>query len=305
MVSVDEDYLRQLSQKIRDYFEKRNLERIHDGKIHISDLTYCMRKAIIGRKWPEKVKMTIDDYVVFMDGLGSEKMLVEILNDDAPEGSTEYQKDVAFDEFSAHPDYVDENQTVFEFKTSNTIQHIVLSNDILKSYIRQTVYYMTLMGITEGKILVRYKRNEFPEYIAKDDIDCFLISDPKHKFVNDNKPMFKLIKHKDIGQFPFFAAKVELKYDAAVRSKITDGLINVIKPLYKTGDIEKLPRLENYPVNWKCQYCNVKDICDQIPDLQMDQYKRNILLNKHIDNTVNKLYHRHKLGTINDNRNIN
>lgn len=301
LVKVDEDYLRHLDRKIRDYFEKKQRERVADGKIHISDLTYCMRKAIISRKWPEKVKLNILDYTTFMDGLGSEKMLVEVLTDglDAVAAQkTSYQEDIAFDDFSAHPDFIDEERIVFEFKTSGTIQHLVLSNDSLKSYVRQTVYYMILLGIKKGRVLVRYKRNDFPEYVCRDDLTCLEIADDKHKFKGDNQPLYKLRFHKDTGQFPFFSAAVELELDDPVRKKVTDSLIKIIKPIYKANDVEQIPRLENYPMNWKCNYCNVKEVCAEIPDSQKDYYKRNILLNKHIDNVVTNEYHRHKVGRI-------
>lgn len=273
-VEIDEEYLSELAYKIKAYFDEKQKQRLTDGKIHMSDLTYCLRKALITTQNQDIIQNDIYDYTNFMDGLNSEKVIVDILSSASGVGETEYQKDIIFDEYTAHPDYI-ENTVVFELKATNKINPLILSDEVLKSYIRQIVYYMVLMDLQKGKILVRYNLPHFPEFVAKDE--------------EDMQSMYKLKFHKDTGQFPFFALKLDIPLEAPIRQEIKDALINIVKPLYKEGDITKIPVLENKQFNWKCGYCKVRNICDTIPDKQKDQKVRDIILNKHIDDSVNKI----------------
>lgn len=294
-MEVDNDYLAVLGKKIKSFFDKKNANRANDGLIHIGDITDCLRKHMITKQNIDNIENSIYDYTNFMQGLNSESTLVDILSSTA-EGS-EYQKDILFDGFTAHPDYI-ENETVFELKSTNKISSFILSDDILKGYIRQIVYYMVLMDVEHGKIVARYNLPYFPEYVTRD-----TVIDPNRNFVGDNEPMYKLRFHKKTEQFPFFAAKLTIPLDAPIRKEIKDGLLNVIKPTYEKGDIALLPRLDNYPKNFKCEnYCKVRNICGLIPDEQTDPVTRNVLLNKHIDEATNKvrLYGRKKTININD-----
>lgn len=285
LIEVDSEYQSELANKIKTHFDTKQLERIKDGKIHISDLTYCLRKALITVQNQDKVENSIYDYTNFMDGLDSEKVIVDILSNAKGVGETEYQKDINFFDFTAHPDYI-ENSVIYELKATNKNQPLILSDDVLKSYINQIVYYMVLLDMEKGKIIVRYNLPYFLEYLGKDEL---------------NEPVYKLKFHKDTKEFPFFVVRLTIPKDAKIRSIVKDALTTVIKPLYLQGDITKIPVLDNKQFNWKCGYCKVRDICDTIPDKQYDTNIRDIILNKHIGNASNKVrrYGRKKVFEFN------
>ena len=220
--------------------------------------------------------MTIHDTTNFDHGLNSETVLVNVLESQKdPSMSTEYQYDIDFSGISGHPDYI-EGDTVFELKSVNKFKPLILSDDSVKGYIRQIVYYMILMDIEKGRIVVKYNMPFFPEFI---------------KFDDDGERLYKLKFHKDTGQFPYFLVKLNIPLNAPIRDKVKSGLLNVVKPLYQEGDISKIPRLDGAieGINWKCMsYCKAKDKCFELPDEQYDMDIRNILLNKHIDEQVDR-----------------
>ncbi len=229
---------------------------------------------------------TIYDYVNFIQGLNSESAIVDILQSQMPEGTESiFQKDIDFSGISGHPDFI-EGDWVFELKSTNKIKPLILSDDTVKGYIRQAVYYMILLDIEKGRIIVRYNLPYFPEYITKD-----TIKDRNRNFTGDGESMYKLRFHKDTGQFPFFIINVNIPLQAPIREKVKKGLLEVVKPLYDAGDITKIPRLDGMMdlSNWKCSnYCKVREICSEIEDEQTDPEIRSILLNKHIDNSMDK-----------------
>jgi hypothetical protein len=144
------------------------------------------------------------------------------------------------------------------------------------------------MNVEHGRIIARYNLPYFPEYWGREEE------------TGDN--LYKLKFHKDTKQFPFFAAKITIPLDAPIRKLIKDVLTNIIKPIYENGDIEMIPRLDNFPNNWKCSnYCKVRSICQTIPD-EGDPKHRDYILNKHIDQATNKVrrYGKKKLININD-----
>jgi len=258
----------------------------------------------------DKINMTIYDYSDFMDGLGSEEMIVRVMNH-GKKVDGDFQKKIVFDNFVGHPDYIDEElkfsgqPVVFELKSSKKINPFILSEDTMKKYIRQVLLYMILDDIEDGIVLVRYARPDFPEFIAKDKLE-YIIPDNEIefymkneevidkflkllKFQNDGESLYKLRFHKETGQFPFFAVKVSLPLNSPNREIIKKGLKEITAPLYTVGDPKKLPILPDRDNNWKCQkYCKVKDLCYQTPDEQDDPVKRFVLLNHHLDSIVNK-----------------
>jgi hypothetical protein len=288
-VQVYPEYLSLFGKKVKRMFDEKNKQRAEDSKkgiIHIGNITGCARQAMLTEQNLDDIEMTIWDYADFMDGLGSEEMIVRVLNH-GKEVNGEFQKDIVFDNFVGHPDYIDEIEgkpVIFELKNSKKIKPFILSEDTMKNYIRQILLYMILDDIAEGIILVRYARPDFPEYITKDQdrFDMF-------NFIGDGESLYKLKFHKETGQFPFFAVKLDLPLDSPNRDIIKKGLKEITAPLYQSGDPKKLPILPDRDNNWKCQkYCKVKDLCYQTPDEQDDAVKRFVLLNHHLDSIVNK-----------------
>lgn len=288
----NESYLPILGKKAKDYFVAKNKARAEDSKngiIHIGNLTTCMRQSMLLEKYADQIDYTIWDYTDFMDGLDSEKIIVHVLNHGrlSTDGSTgEFQKDLVFDDFIAHPDYIDdEDDVIFELKSTKKIKPFILSEDTITKYVRQIVYYMILNNMEKGRVLARYALPFFPTYVKVEDEIKMLI---KGITVEDNLYVLKF--HRETGQFPFYSVRLELKKDGASRDRVKMGLVDIIKPLYQAGDIEKVPILDDKETNWHCnKYCKVKQICDQTPDLQTDPAVRYVVLNKHIDAATNKV----------------
>ena len=171
---------------------------------------------------------------------------------------------------------------MFELKSTNKIKPLILSDDTVKGYVRQVVLYMILMNIERGRILVRYNLPFFPEYIGKE-LD---------ETTGVEEPIYKHHYHKDTGQFPFYTCKIHLPLHAPIRQYVKDSLLNIVTPVYREGNPELIPPLEGMKEgrNWKCSnYCKVYEICKKIPDRQTDIEKRRVLLNQHIDESVNRV----------------
>ena len=280
MVEEDnESYLPILGKKIIKHYTEKNKKRQQDGTIHIFEIINCIRQSLILQQYPEKIEgLSIWDTSNFDHGLNSEGVLVTILESQKDEGvSTEYQYDIDFSGISGHPDYI-EGDWVFELKSVNKFKPLILSDSSVTGYIKQIVYYMILMDIEKGRVIVKYNMPFFPELDHYDD--------------RDGEPLYKLRFHKETGQFPYFTFRVDIPLDAPIRQKVKDGLLNVLKPMYKAGDITKIPRLDGAVdgSNWRCsKYCKAKDVCLSIEDSQDDPKIRSILLNKHIDAQVERV----------------
>lgn len=297
-VEVADNYLPIFGKKARAFFSVKNKQRLQDTKdgiIHIGNINGCIRQSMITEQYNDQLEYNIWDLCNFMDGLDSEKIIVKILDHGRSnvDEKGEFQKNIEFDNFVAHPDYIDdETAFIFELKSTNKTKPFILSDDTMKVYIRQIVYYMVLNDMEKGRIFARYALPFFPEYIGKD-VDTQ---------TGVEEPIYKHRYHKDTGQFPFFACELEIKVDAPSRERIKKGLVEIVKPAYLAGDITQIPVLDGKAEgkNWKCNsYCKVKDICDTIPDLQTDQNKRYILLNKHIDDATDKVRKYGKRGDKN------
>jgi hypothetical protein len=291
LVTADlEEYLPVLGKKIIKHYTDKNKKRQQDGTIHIFEIINCLRQSLILQQYPEEIEgLSIWDTTNFDHGLNSEGVLVNIMESQKDEGvSTEYQYDIDFSGISGHPDYI-EGDWVFELKSVNKFKPLILSDSSVSGYIKQVVYYMILMDIEKGRVIVKYNMPFFPELVTYD-TDELKKAFPKF-FMADGLPMYKLAFHKEEGQFPYFTFRVDIPLDAPIRQKVKDGLLNILKPMYKEGDITKIPRLDGAldNSNWKCaKYCKAREICMEIPDEQYDTQIKDVLLNKHIDEQVHR-----------------
>ena len=290
-VEVDSEYLPVLAKKIKKYFDDLNKERQTDGKIHIFEISDCLRKGLLTKQYADEIDNDIYDYMNLIQGLLSEHKLVEILASDQEASSTEYQYNIDFSGISGHPDYIenDEQEWVFELKSTNKIKPLILSDDTVKGYVRQVVYYMILKNIEKGRILVRYNLPHFPQYVKVPD-GLKIQLESEGVTLDDN--LYKLAFHKDTGQFPFFAIRVHIPLSAPIRDYVKQKLIEIVKPVYESGDATIIPPLEGMKegTNWKCvKYCKVYEQCKQTPDLNTNQEARYVLLNKHIDEAVERV----------------
>lgn len=306
-VRVNSKYLSKFGKRIKKKFMDSNKKRAEDSKngiIHAGNTVGCIRQAMLSEQNLEFLadKYNIWDYVDFMDGNGSESAIVSILDHDKdPDKLGDYQLDVKFEDFTAHPDYIDDDGVVLELKSSKKIKPFILSEETVKKYIRQLTLYLILTDKTEGVILARYARPDFPEYVRTkvydketgeydySAMDRIMELNTLNKDLKREDNLYKLVFHRESGQFPFWAVSVEIEADAKSREIVKRAMKEVTAPLYKAGDITQIPILEDKETNWACQkYCKVKELCDQTPDLQKDPNKRFVLLNKHIDQALDK-----------------
>lgn len=241
---------------------------------------------MIQEQYAEQIDNTIYDYCNYMDGLDSEKIIVQVMNHNRSSTAEikegEFQKELNFDCFVGHPDYIDDEENIlFELKSTSKTKPFILSDDTIKVYIRQITYYMILNDMEKGRIFARYMLPFFPKKVGE------MI--PDENFPDIKVPVYVLEWHKDTSQFPFFSCELSIPMDAESRERVKRALVEIVKPIYLNGDIQQVPVLDDKPNNWKCNnLCKCKEICDTIPDLQDDPVKRYVLLNKHIDEAVNK-----------------
>lgn len=279
-VSEDKEFEKQFVDSAIKLFEEKNRQRISDNLLHIGDLTYCLRKAWIPHIITSRNKLDIYSVENFRRGLGTEHSIVTILDYIHSNEETNFQMDVEFDGITGHPDFVVKDDIVYELKSTNKIDKLSLTSDNLKSYIRQITYYLLVTGIETGRIIINlnlpfhmtYERNQ----VRKDD-------DPNY--------LYRIKYHHKNNQLPYYFLKLTIPKDDPLRDRVKDILVNKIKPLYnhvrKNRDLTVIPRLPDFTTGgWKCKSCNVRDICNTIPDRQDNQELRNILLNKFIDDQV-------------------
>src|SRR5690606_18164114 len=90
----------------------------------------------------------------FSRGLISEYLLTRVLGEEI-----EAQKDLECNGVVGHPDAVtvgQEENAIIEMKNTNAYTGITIGDDTLKSYIRQTISYMVMSGLSLGYIIVVY-----------------------------------------------------------------------------------------------------------------------------------------------------
>ena len=281
VIKISEDH------QFREQFIREGREKYLAGNatrkeyFHIGDKTYCARKSWIPYIFPSQNIVTVHDMGNFMRGLGIEHAVVGVLDHIFKDG--EFHMDILFDDITGHPDFVAESK-VFEIKSTNSTTPLTLDSDKIKSYIRQVVYYMLLTNMTEGKIVINYALPFFLEKATK-------------KKPKNGVQLYSVKWHQETDTIPWYMIKVEISEDEPLRKKIRWILSRKIKPLYdhviKNRDLTVVPVLDGkvgFPQNQKCRMCNVKKICDSIPDRQTDPELRDYLLNKHIDGVIERQY---------------
>lgn len=281
VIKISEDH------QFRDQFIKEGREIYLAGNatrskyFHIGDKTYCARKSWIPYIFPSANLVNVYDMGNFMRGLGIEHAVVKVLNHMFKDG--EFQMDILFDDITGHPDFVAATN-VFEIKSTNSTTPLDLDSYKITSYVRQVVYYMLLTNMTEGKIVINYSLPFFLEKATK--------KKPKNGI-----QLYSVKWHQESETIPWYVIKVEISEDEPLRKKIRWILSRKIKPVYdhviKNRDLTVVPVLDGkigFPQNPKCRMCNVKKICDMIPDRQTDPELRSYLLNQHIDGVVERQY---------------
>lgn len=272
-IEEDTEFGAEFVDSIIKYYDESNRKRIADGKLHIADITFCARKQLIPQVFPSQAGVNVYTASNFMRGSGAESAMIPILQYKYKNHETECQMDIAFDNISGHPDFINHDEgVVFELKNTNAQGPLTIDSDNLKSYTRQVVYYMLLTGLEKGKVIVQYGLPFEMEYDLKT---------KQHTVTYRNKQK----------KIPFFFYKISIPKDHPLRTKIKFILNDLIRPALvkavKERDLTIIPVLaEKKKRHWKCVTCEYKQYCDMLPDKQNDPELRSFLLNEHIDNIV-------------------
>lgn len=278
-VYENEELSNKLELAFREHFAKSF--RMLGGKAHVSSLTYCLRKEalkshLVATKKRDPLEF-IDIWTAmnFIRGLVSEYAVTKVLRNEI-----DPQKDLNFeDKVIAHPDGVTKDNTaIIEMKNNNTYEALVLGDKSLYSYFRQTVYYMVMSDIEIGHVIVIYG---LPMHVNK-----------SHFF--NSRTYYTVDSLKKIKERPFKIFTLNLAKHSHLRAKIKDGMrkqhahINQFQDYKDENVIKHFPRLDTYPDDWKCKYCEVVKECKKIePEYIQDNVNLvDILLNKLIDDNI-------------------
>lgn len=276
-ISEDPEFAEEFEKAAIAMYEENNRKRIADGKLHIADITFCVRKQLIPQIFPSQAGLDIYTVGNFMRGSGAESSIVPVLEYHYRGQDNEFQMDIQFDNVTGHPDFINKtNGIVFEIKNTNAQESLKIDSDNLKSYNRQVIYYMLLTGMTEGKVIVQYGLPFNMEY-------------------NKENRHHKVTYRKHMNHSPYFFYKIHIPADEPIRDNIRYILNDVIRPVMQQAvrerDLTIIPIIPDKKLNgWKCTTCSFKKTCGMIPDKQTNETLRNLLLNVHIDNLINIEY---------------
>ena len=277
-ISEDPEFEQEFKKAAIEMYEENNRKRIADNKLHIADITFCIRKQLIPQIFPSQAGLDIYTVGNFIRGSGAESGIIPILQYQFRGDDNEFQMDIEFDNVTGHPDFVDKTKgIIFEIKNTNAQESLKIDSDNLKSYTRQVVYYMLLTGMTEGKVIVQYGLPFEMEYLKSDGINGY-----HHKIKYRNKD----------NKSPYFFYKIYIPANEPLRNQIRFILNNLIRPTMvqavRNRDLTIIPILkEKKEGHWKCTTCQFRKTCDMLPDKQNNETLRNLLLNVHIDSLIN------------------
>lgn len=281
LIFENEKMAAQLERAICEHFSS-GFRALGGGKVHTSSLTYCLRKEAIKSHLVISGKNQPSDFIDiwtamnFVRGLGSEAWFTKFIYD-------EINAQVDMDHESkivAHPDAVTKDRKqIIEMKNSNTYVGLVLGDDSLKSYFRQTVYYMVMSGIEVGHVVVFYGLPMHLKYLP-----------PSERGGNPmyGKTIYETTNLQKNNIRPFKIFTLNFSRDSSLRQQIKKGFNEVYHHINEQdfsdpASIKNFPRLDGYyKDDWKCQYCEVKKVCKKIePDI--DPELTDLLLNKLVD----------------------
>jgi hypothetical protein len=282
LVYENEPFAATLEESINEYFTRST--RVLGGKVHVSSMTYCLRKeAIKSHLLATNQAVPLDFIDIFASmnftrGLTSEYMLTKLMR-----GEIDPQKDLNFeDKIVAHPDAVTkDNKSIIEMKNSNTYTAITLGDDSLYTYFRQTVYYMVMSGIEVGHVIVIYGLPMHLEWL----------------YSEKGQSVYKTTQLKKNGERPFKVFTLNLSKHSELRDKIKSGMRIQYDVINSQGDykdenlIKNFPRVDGFDedpkkAEWKCKNCEVYKKCKEIPPEIEDLNLVDILLNRLIDNNI-------------------
>lgn len=289
IVYENEKMAQKLEQAICDHFSSSF--RILGGKIHASSLTYCLRKEAIKSHLVITNKAKPSDFIDiwtafnFVRGLGSEDWFTKFIRDEVdPQVDMNYEQKIV-----AHPDAVTKDRKqIIEMKNSNTYVGLVLGDDALKSYFRQTVTYMVMSGIEIGHVVVFYGLPMHLKYIPPKERN----GDPMY-----GKTVYETTNLQKAKIRPFKIFTLNLARQSGLRDQIKKGMTKVHGHINQQdfsdeNTIKAFPRIDNFysenkDLRWKCEYCEVYKLCKKIEPVELpDPELTDIMLNKLIDDNI-------------------
>ncbi|HZB80023.1 MAG TPA: hypothetical protein VE264_01975 [Nitrososphaera sp.] len=226
---------------LNNLLQKHN-ERAREGNVvHVSDIlpTTCIRRQYYGRKFPDMAPLNHESVHHFVRGEASEFVITKLA------GLGVSQAELNMDGIIAHPDIMG-NDLVVELKDTVNGKRLDFSDSTFRSYLRQLLYYLTITGIENGIISIRYNVKEL-RWLRRD--------------AEGNDYFVRPANAKDVGieswqvTLPKYDIARELLKNEMVRRK------NLFVKALEENDPSILPRLPESVRNYKCKWCAFYNKC--------------------------------------------
>ena len=226
---------------LRNLLQKHNERRREGNVVHVSDIipTNCIRHQYYGRKFPDMAPLDHESVHHFVRGEASEFVITKL----ADLGVS--QVELNMDGIIAHPDIMSDDLVV-ELKDTVNGKRLDFSDNIFRSYLRQLLYYLTITGIENGIISIRYNIKEL-RWIRRD--------------AEGNDYFIRPANAKDVGVESW---KVILPKDDIARELLKNEMVrrkNLFVKALEENDASILPRLPEHMRNYKCKWCEFYNKC--------------------------------------------
>jgi hypothetical protein len=226
---------------LSNLLQKHNERRREGNVVHVSDIipTTCIRRQYYGRKFPDMAPLNHESVHHYVRGEASEFVITKLA------GLGVSQVELNMDGIIAHPDIMSDNLVV-ELKDTTKGKRFDFYDSTFRSYLRQLLYYMTITGIENGIISIRYNVKEL-RWIRRD--------------AEGNDYFIRPANAKDVG---IESWQVILPKDDIARELLKNEMIrrkNLFVKALEENDPSILPRLPEDMRNHKCKRCEFYNKC--------------------------------------------
>jgi hypothetical protein len=226
---------------LRNLLQKHNERRREGNVVHVSDIipTNCIRHQYYGRKFPDMAPLNHESVHHFVRGEASEFVITKLA------GLGVSQVELNMDGIIAHPDIMSDDLVV-ELKDTINGKRLDFYDITFRSYLRQLLYYLTITGIENGIISIRYNIKEL-RWIRRD--------------AEGNDYFIRPANAKDVG---IESWKVILPKDDIARELLKNEMVrrkNLFVKALEENDVSILPRLPEEMRNYKCKWCEFYNKC--------------------------------------------
>jgi hypothetical protein len=226
---------------LRNLLQKHNERRREGNLAHVSDIipTNCIRRQYYGRKFPDMSPLNHESVHHFVRGEASEFVITKLA------GLGVSQVELNMDGIIAHPDIMS-NDLVVELKDTVNSKRLDFSDITFRAYLRQLLYYLTITGIENGILSIRYNVKEL-RWIRRD--------------AQGNDYFIRPANARDVG---IESWQVILPKDDIARELLKNEMVrrkNLFVKALEENDPSILPRLPEHMRSYKCKWCEFYNKC--------------------------------------------